>query len=81
MSRDELEMIEEDDGLVSSKGRKKDKCMVSVVAVFTFFTDFIEVFTPGVITQSVSCELTLNKTHETILTVALYYVSLSWCLP
>ena len=46
--------------------------MVTVVIVFTFFADFIEVFTPGVITQSVSCEPTLNKTHETILTVALY---------
>ena len=66
------EMIEEKDDLVSSKRRKKKEWMQTVVIVFTFFADFIEVFTPGVITQSVSCELTLNKTHETILTVALY---------
>ena len=72
MSEAELERIEEEDSLVSSKGRKNDEYMVTVCCVFNFFADSIELFTPGVITQSVSCELTLNKTKETILTVALY---------
>ena len=49
--------------------------MVTVCCVFNFFADSIELLTPGVITQSVSCELNLNKTHEVILTVA-FYVSL-----
>ena len=72
MSKAELEMIEAEDDLVSSEGGKKEEYMVTVCCVFNFFADSIEVLTPGVITQSVSCELTLNKTHETILTVALY---------
>ena len=72
MSEAELERIEQEDSLVSSKGRKKEEYMVTVCCVFNFFADSIELFTPGVITQSVSCELTLNKTKETILTVALY---------
>ena len=72
MSEAELERIEEEDSLVSSKGRKKEEYMVTVYCVFNFFADSIELFTPGVITQSVSCELTLNKTTEMILTVALY---------
>ena len=70
--KSELEMIAEADGLKSSKERKKEEYMVAVCCVFNFFADTLEVITPGVITQSVSCELTLNKTQETILTVALY---------
>ena len=72
MSNAELEMIAEADGLRLSEERKKEEYMVAVCCVFNFFADTLEVITPGVITQSVSCELTLNKTHETILTVALY---------
>ena len=68
----ELEIIEDEDDLESSEGRKKEEYMVTVCCVFNFFADTLEVLTPGIITQSVSCELTLNKTHETILTVALY---------
>ena len=65
-------MIEDEDVLESSEGRKKEECMVTVCCVFNFFADTLELLTPGVITQSVSCELTLSKTNETILTVALY---------
>ena len=72
MSKAELEMIEEEDDLVLSKGRKKEEYMVAVCCVFNFFADTLEILTPGIITQSVSCELALNKTQETILTVALY---------
>ena len=73
MSIPELEMVKEEDDLVSSKGRMKEEYMVAVCCVFNIFADSIELLTPGVITQSVSCgELNLNKTNETILTVALY---------
>ena len=72
MSEAELEVIEEEDCLVSSKGRKKEQYMVAVCCVFNFLADSTELYTPGVITQSVSCELSLSKTKETILTVALY---------
>ena len=72
MSKAELEMIEEEDDLVLSKGRKKEEYMVAVCCVFNFFADTLEILTPGIITQSVSCELALNKTQKIILTVALY---------
>ena len=69
-------MIADEDELKPSKEKKKEEYMVAVCCVFNFFADTLEILTSGIITQSVSCELTLNKTNETILTVALYYVSL-----
>ena len=72
MSKAELEMTEEEDDLVSSNGRKKEEYMVAVCCVFNFFADTLEILTPGIITKSVSCELTLKKSQETILTIALY---------
>ena len=65
-------MTEEDDLLLSSKGGKKEEYMATVCCVFSYFTDTLEILTAGIITQSVSCEQTLSKTQETILTVALY---------
>ena len=72
MTKAELEVIEEEDGLVSSKGRKKEEYMVTVCCVVNYFADTLELLSSGVITQSVSCDLNLNKTHETIVAVALY---------
>ena len=72
MSKAKLKTIEEDDGFVSSTGKKKEEYMVTGCCAFNYFADTIELFTPGVITQSVSCELSLSKNNETILTVALY---------
>ena len=72
MSKVELETIAERDVLKSSEENKKEEYMVAVCCVFTYFGDTLEILTPGIITQSVSGELTLNKTHETIPTVALY---------
>ena len=72
MNEAELEMIADEDVLKSSRGRKTEEYMVVLCRVFNFFADTLEVLIPGIITQSVSCELNLNKTNEAILTVALY---------
>ena len=65
-------MMEGEDELKLSKERKKEEYMIAVCCVFNFFADTLEILTPGIITQSVSCELTLNKTNETILMAVLY---------